>query len=295
MPDHASPRLPLSVWPTAQLTARAQRADRYLPGTVTHPGKMLPAIARHAIASYTAPGDLVCDPMCGIGTTLVEAVHLGRDAIGVEYEAQWAELARANLTHAHEHGAVGTGDVLVGDARRLPGLVDPALHGRVALVLTSPPYGSSLHGQVTARPGAGVAKAHGRYSSDPANLAHVGLSGLLEAMVEVLTGCAVLLRPGGIVAMTVRPYRHRGALVDLPGAILHAGQQAGLIPFERNVAPLAGLRGDRLVPRASFFQLEQVRKARRRGTPLQVIAHEDLLVLRRAPTHRPGRRAPGAR
>ena len=48
---------------------------------------MLPAIAATAITRYTEPGDLVADPMCGIGTTLVEAIHLGRDAIGIEYEA----------------------------------------------------------------------------------------------------------------------------------------------------------------------------------------------------------------
>jgi len=47
----------------------------------THPAKMLPAIAGRAIATYSAPGDLVCDPMAGIGSTLVEAVHLDRDAI----------------------------------------------------------------------------------------------------------------------------------------------------------------------------------------------------------------------
>jgi len=34
---------------------------------------MLPAIAATAITRYTEPGDLVADPMCGIGTTLVEA------------------------------------------------------------------------------------------------------------------------------------------------------------------------------------------------------------------------------
>ena len=33
-------------------------------------GKLLPAIARVAIDRYTQPGDLVVDPLCGIGTTL---------------------------------------------------------------------------------------------------------------------------------------------------------------------------------------------------------------------------------
>ena len=47
------------------------------------------------------------------------------------------------------------------------------------------------------------------------------------------------------------------------------------------VALLAGVSGERLVPRASFFQLQQVRKARAAGLPLRVIAHEDVLVLRK--------------
>ena len=86
---------PLSVWATAQTDARAQRRGRYLPAATAHPAKMLPAIAATAITRYTQPGDLVADPMCGIGTTLVEAVHLGRDAVGVEYEPRWARLAAA--------------------------------------------------------------------------------------------------------------------------------------------------------------------------------------------------------
>ena len=69
--------------------------------------------------------------------------------------------------------------------------------------------------------------------------------------------------------------------MDLPADILRCGGEAGLVPYERNVALLAGLRGDGLVPRASFFALDQVRRARRDGRPLQVIAHEDVLVFRR--------------
>ena len=271
---------PLSVWPTAQRNARTQRAGRYVEISGTHPAKMLPAIAQRTIATYSAPGDLVLDPMAGIGSTLVEAMHLGRDAIGVEYEANWAELARANLAHARDQGASGHGEILCGDSRHLGALVDPAVSGLVALVLTSPPYGPSLHGQVTARPGQGIAKSHHRYSTDPANLAHVGLGGLLDAMRTILASCASVLRPGGFVAMTVRPWWRAGQLVDLPGALVRVGEEAGLVLYERNVALLAGLRDDRLVPRSSFFALEQVRKARAAGVPRLVIAHEDLLVFR---------------
>jgi modification methylase len=280
--------IPLSVWPTAQRNARAQRAGRYVEISGNHPAKMLPAIAARAIATYSRPGDLVCDPMCGIGSTLVEAVHLGRDALGVEYEPAWADLAVANLAYARGQGATGHGEVVCGDARHVASVVDPAVRGLVALVLTSPPYGPSLHGQVTARPGQGITKSHHRYSTDPANLAHVGLDGLLEGMRTILAGCARLLRPDGVVAMTVRPWWRNGQLVDLPGAMVRVGENAGLVLYERNVALLAGLRDDRLVPRSSFFALEQVRKARAAGIPRLVTAHEDFLVFRRGPERHDG-------
>jgi hypothetical protein len=173
--------------------------------------------------------------------------------------------------------------VVCGDARHLAAVVDPAVVGLVGLVVTSPPYGASLHGRVTARPGQGIAKSHNRYSTDRANLAHVGLAALLEAMGTILSGCARVLRPGGYLAMTVRPYWSNGRLVDLPGALVRVGEAAGLVLYERNVALLAALRDDRLVPRCSFFALEQVRKARAKGVPRQVIAHEDLLVFRAPP------------
>jgi SAM-dependent methyltransferase len=245
---------------------------------------MLPAIAQRAIATYTKPGDLVLDPMCGIGTTLVEAVHLGRDAIGVEYEEPWADLARANLELARRQGgATGHAEVVTGDARSLEALVDSAARGLVSLVVTSPPYGASLHGQVRVRAGQGLAKSHDRYSRDPGNLAHQSTERLLGGFTAILQGCARLLRPGGFVVITARPWRQGGELVDLPAAVLSCGRAAGLLPYERNVALLAGLRDETLVPRVSFFQLEQVRRARTVGTPLLAIAHEDLLVLRKAP------------
>lgn len=275
------PPSPLSVWNTAPTSAPAQRADRYVPGSAAHPAKMLPAIAAHAITTYTRPGDLVLDPMCGIGTTLVEAIRLGRHALGTEYEQRWADLARANVTHTLQATEGGSGHVACGDARHLTDLIEEGHHGKIALALTSPPYGNSVHGQVRSsrETGArGVLKKDYRYSHDPSNLAHVSTDRLLEAFTEILGQCRRVLRPGGTVVVTTRPWRERGELIDLPSAVLAAGRAAGLTPAERCVALLAGIRDSRLITRPSFFQMKNVRDARRQGIPLAVVQHEDVLV-----------------
>ena len=173
----------------------------------------------------------------------------------------------------------GTATVVTGDARHLPSLLDAELAGRVALVLTSPPYGASIHGQVTARPGQGVAKYDNTYSPDPGNLGRVNQATLLDALGGIFAGCHQLLRPGGLLVLTARPYRNRERLVDLPSQLTRVAEAAGLVLFERNAALLVGLREDRLVPRPSFFQLDRVRKARAHGLPLRIIAHEDVLVV----------------
>jgi hypothetical protein len=241
---------------------------------------MLPALATQAVVAFSEPGDVVLDPMCGIGTTLVEAAHLGRDAIGVECEPRWSHIAAANLAPAREHGATGTGIVVTADARALPGALAPAHAGRVALMVTSPPYGPSVHGQVrTSRDRAGgVRKSDHSYGHSAGNLAHQPLPALRAGLTQVLAGCVPLLRPDAHVVITARPYRRGGELVDFPGLVIAAAQAAGLQLVERLVACLAGLDGDRVIPRASFFQLDHVRRARAGGLPLRVIAHQDILV-----------------
>ncbi|MGK5741486.1 TRM11 family SAM-dependent methyltransferase [Micromonospora sp. URMC 103] len=276
----------LSVWATAQQTGPVQRRGRYVPESVKHPARMLPAIAAHAVHAYTQPGDLVLDPMCGIGTTLVEAIHAGRDAIGVEYEPRWANTADANITHAHTQGATGRASVVRGDATRLASLLPAALTGQVALVVTSPPYGPTVHGLVRPSPD-GVAKFDNAYNdgTDRGNLAYRDLTGLADGFEQILRGCAGLLRPGGTVVVTARPWRKNGQLIDLPSAVIAAGLRAGLAPTERCVALLAAVRDGHLIARPSFFQLQQVRKARTAGTPLHLITHEDVLIFRQPRTN----------
>ncbi|MEO3830332.1 DNA methyltransferase [Actinomadura sp. B10D3] len=276
--------LPVSVLATGQRPSRLQRQRRYTPESMRHPGKMLPAIAATVIESFTRPGELVVDPMCGIGTTLVEAVHLGRDAAGVEYEPDFVHLTLGNLRHARAHGASGQPQVACGDARNIATIYRD-LRGRAALVLTSPPYGARTHGHLRSgrdNGGGKIIKRHHRYSTDRGNLAHQPLPGLVDGFGRILVGSATLLRPGGAIAVTIRPIRVKGELIDLPGQIIDTAAQHGLVLAGRYVALLAGLRGSGLVNRASFFQMLETRRARDRGIPACAIAHEDLLIFQRA-------------
>ncbi len=288
---HARPvesDIPASVWPTAQSDSRTQRKGRYLPASMAHPGKMLPAIAAHAIEHYTKPADLVIDPMCGIGTTLVEAAHLDRLAIGVEYEKRWADLALDNVAHATANGAPGYAAVVHGDACGIDTLLCRDTVGRAALILTSPPYGASTHGQVRTTRDSGqpnVAKADFRYSQDRDNLAYRGIEELFDGFAEILRGCRTLLKPGGFLVIT-SPIRSKGQMINIPSLALRAALDAGFENYERCAALLAGISGDQLVPRPSFFSNLNVRSAGANGNPLHLVIHEDVLVLRRslAPT-----------
>ncbi|GAA2693109.1 MULTISPECIES: TRM11 family methyltransferase [Actinosynnema] len=274
----------LSVWATAQSAPASQRKNKYVPESTAHPAKMLPAIVRHVVAHYTAPGELVLDPMCGIGTTLVESLDLGRRAVGVEYEPHWVQIARANLALARERGIAHDARVFHGDARQLAALLPAEYVGQVALVVTSPPYGPSTHGQVAVAPGEGVQKYSHLYGDvlDRGNLANVGHSRLLAGFTRILAALRAVLRPGGHIAITIRPWREHSELVDLPSQIVACGREAGLIPVERNVALLARVAEHDLVSRGSFFQRDFIRKQREAGLPLHLIAHEDVVVFRTA-------------
>ena len=289
----------LSVWPVAQQLAREQRRHRYLPESSAHPGKMLPALAREAISRFTRQGELVLDPMCGIGTTLVEAAHLGRQAIGVELEPRWAKLAAANVRHAEDQGAAGSAIALQGDARRIGRDLLNEYRDRCALILTSPPYGPSTHGHVRKHPDR-VEKLNTHYSRNPDNLAHLpprptrsGRESFAAAFAAILAGCTRMLTADGYLVLTVRPYRVRGALVDLPAATIRLARDAGLTLTDRHVALLCGLRGSELISRTSFFQIQHQRKG---AIPrMLLIAHEDVLVFKRKPAATTQRRRPAAR
>jgi len=62
-----------------------------------HPAIFPEALARDHILSWSNPGDLVLDPMCGSGTTLKMALQYGRRCIGIDISAEYVELTRERI------------------------------------------------------------------------------------------------------------------------------------------------------------------------------------------------------
>ncbi|HWA70117.1 MAG TPA: DNA methyltransferase [Rhizomicrobium sp.] len=60
-----------------------------------YPARFSPQFVRAAIEAFTLPGDTVLDPFVGGGTTLVEAMALNRDAIGIDISSLAAFVSEA--------------------------------------------------------------------------------------------------------------------------------------------------------------------------------------------------------
>ncbi len=73
------------------------------------PAKFPPQLPNFLIKQLSKPGDVVLDPMLGSGTTLVEAVRLGRRAIGCDIDPLARMIARAKLTPIDPSAALQTG------------------------------------------------------------------------------------------------------------------------------------------------------------------------------------------
>ncbi len=133
-------KLLVSVWDFGPKFPQGER-KHYLCND--HPAKMRPTLARAILQIFGESP--VLDPMAGIGTTLVEAMLIGMDAVGVEYERQFADQANKNIQHIKKHSddvKLGRALCLHGDARNLE-FLGKTNYGSILL---SPPYANALDG-----------------------------------------------------------------------------------------------------------------------------------------------------
>jgi len=70
---------------------------KIIPSKDQHPTEKPPELAAHFIRLHSSRNDIILDPFMGSGTTLVAAKRLGRQAIGIEIEEKYCEIAVERL------------------------------------------------------------------------------------------------------------------------------------------------------------------------------------------------------
>lgn len=123
--------------PTIRFRNDKELRDKlYTSEAYAHPAKGNLHMWMEMIQSYSRPGDVILDPMAGIGTSLVGAL-MGRHVCCLELEQHFIEPMRASWEKMRQHPMLGCemGEVLIlrADARAMPIASADA-------VITSPPF-----------------------------------------------------------------------------------------------------------------------------------------------------------
>jgi len=173
-----------------------------------------PVLAEAAYRWFSAPGASVLDPFAGGSVRGLVAGWLGRAYTGVELRA---EQVAANEAQAAAAALAGAPRWIVGDSRRLPGLL-PAGEA-FDLVFSCPPY-ADLE----------------RYSDDPADLSTMEWPAFCAAYREVIAHAVARLRPDRFACFVVGDLRDaKGRYRNFPGETIEAFRAAGCALYNEAV------------------------------------------------------------
>ncbi len=183
---------------------------------LVHPAKFPETMAQEFIEFFTKQGQVVLDPMCGTGSTLIAALRAGRDSYGIELNPRYAAIAaqlvgqeKAALTASQAQAQVFEGDALHAPTFPIP---------PVDYVLTSPPYWDMLHAR-----GAENQKKRREsealdvvYSEHPNDLGNIhDYEAFLSLLVRVYAGLQPLLKPKAYLTVIVKNVKKGGKIYPL--------------------------------------------------------------------------------
>jgi len=169
-----------------------------------HPAVFPIGLPKRAIELFTHQGELVLDPFVGIGTTLLAAFDLNRNAVGFDLKAEYVvfsnrRVAQAKLDDWGESKQRSTLQLAIhDDARNISQYLQPET---VSLVVTSPPYANMLNRPRLNKSIRGDLRQNNhylkvqQYSSDPRDLGTMEPKRYAKELGEIYERILPLLKP----------------------------------------------------------------------------------------------------
>jgi SAM-dependent methyltransferase len=184
--------------------------------TAEYWGNFVPQIPQQAMRRFTKCGELVIDPFVGFGTTLIEAVRLGRHAIGVDIQPRCVEQAQARVRQEMgENSAQAL--AIVGDSTRpetataVQEVIREWGFPHAHLLILHPPYHDII-----------------RFSELPSDLSNApSTEAFLEGFGQVVRHFAPLLAHGRFLVLVIGDKYARGEWVPLGFQTMEVVRQSG--------------------------------------------------------------------
>lgn len=163
-----------------------------------HPAVFPIALPKKCIQLFTHKGELVLDPFVGIGTTLIAARDLERNAVGVDLKKEYIDFTNKRLNQL-EFNFNNTKQIAIcDDAINIPKYLD---ENTVSLTVTSPPYANMLNHKRLNKSIRGDLRENKyfkkiqQYSNNPRDLGTMKPKEYAEALAEIYKGILPLLKP----------------------------------------------------------------------------------------------------
>jgi DNA modification methylase len=183
-----------------------------------HPAKFPETLAQEFVEFFTKSGQTVLDPMVGTGSTLCACLRTGRNSIGIELNADYAQTATQIVNEERqrlgEMAVALRAEVINRDAKDLHELDLPTID----YVFTSPPYWDMLHarGAETQKRRRESPDLDQTYSEDPADLGNIhDYEEFLHRLTEIYSLLAEILRPKAYLTIIVKNIKKGGKIYPL--------------------------------------------------------------------------------
>lgn len=180
---------------------------------VLHPATFPEGLVKEFISFFTKKGQVVFDPMCGTGSTLVAATQLKRVSIGVELSEKYYEIAVEQL-RALEKDVNSVSWIVNADIRNWLSVNEDEI---ADYVITSPPYWDMLRrkgfeGQQKRR----EAGLDVHYSDDEQDLGNIAsYDEFLAELVSIYTEMYKIVKPKAYVTIIVKNIKKGGRIYPL--------------------------------------------------------------------------------
>jgi len=164
-----------------------------------HPASFPISLPKRCIELFTHKGELVLDPFMGIGTTLIAARDLERNAVGFDLNKKYVDITEKRLSQM---------EIIFGEETKQIAICDDALNipkylkeNTISLSVTSPPYSNMLNRarlNKSMRADLRINKYYKKnlqYSNNPRDLGTMDPKKYAEALAEIYKEILPLLKP----------------------------------------------------------------------------------------------------